>query len=586
MHPAMGSFCDEIHEGYGMPSVVRAIAVFFVIGTNVIGALGQKTVVRDAGAGMKEQVDYDASNQIVETRTIAADGKLLEKIDYQRVGTFVKTTMSTSYWQDGKTVQKVTRETFDENENFLSEMIADYDKSGQQNGGHQLFHEPTTGMFRCLNWHADSRNYVPIDCPASEESGRTPPAFHKATQDEVMKHLAAARKAAQAEEKSETMSSKAPVQASITTHSGVVGVVLPSRLRPGSRVSGSIVTDPDLYETEPGLMIVRMTVPFESAGEAATLKGWRVEAAGSAPQPADGPFTLTLPSTGGEFTITLRQDGEPSHSVSQVVKIPPTPVHQKSMPAQGYQSSPLCLLRSVCVVGGKFSGDSTKTFASFDSVPVPIVAESEEAAFVEVTHWVIRGESTLILAEGAKVVALPVAIAEFNLHPNHETLPAGGTMLVFANLDSAQEMPEELWLTGTYPQDSLEKAKRLVPGFNLSAELKNLREARERREKMEGHADKRDEKEKDKDEKLAGMIMLVIRNNTPDVATPRSSRNQGYVLYLTHDSFGMGDFTYKFQLEGIKTGVFSVRGTAIPFFTPVKGQVFEVAENASAQARN
>ncbi len=47
-----------------------------------LSCFGQKTVTKDAGAGAKEEMDYDAQGRIVESRTIGADGKLIVKIDY------------------------------------------------------------------------------------------------------------------------------------------------------------------------------------------------------------------------------------------------------------------------------------------------------------------------------------------------------------------------------------------------------------------------------------------------------------------------------------------------------------------------
>ena len=53
-----------------------------------------------------------------------------------------------------------------------------------------------------------------------------------------------------------------------------------AQLRPGERVSGSVVEDPQKYDGVQDLRVIRMELPLESQGEAATLGGWALEAPG------------------------------------------------------------------------------------------------------------------------------------------------------------------------------------------------------------------------------------------------------------------------------------------------------------------
>jgi YD repeat-containing protein len=70
-------------------------------------AFAQKTVTKDAGAGTKQEVDYDARGRIVESRTIGADGKLLVRMVYHYSTDYEVVTKTTniSYWPDGKSVR-------------------------------------------------------------------------------------------------------------------------------------------------------------------------------------------------------------------------------------------------------------------------------------------------------------------------------------------------------------------------------------------------------------------------------------------------------------------------------------------------
>ncbi len=66
-----------------------------------------------------------------------------------------------------------------------------------------------TGIFRCFDWNAAQQKHVAIDCPESEESHEGPKETPKITREEVLQHLAEARQAAQAEQKSLRISPRA-----------------------------------------------------------------------------------------------------------------------------------------------------------------------------------------------------------------------------------------------------------------------------------------------------------------------------------------------------------------------------------------
>ncbi len=73
-------------------------------------------------------------------------------------------------------------------------------------------------------------------------------------------------------------------------------------------------------------------------------------------------------------------------------------------------------------MAGKFSGDSLNTFVSFDSFPAQIVAETDSAAYVDVPAYMNAGPATLIVAEGKKVEAIMMVVAELALAPNNEPI--------------------------------------------------------------------------------------------------------------------------------------------------------------------
>jgi YD repeat-containing protein len=132
----------------------------------------QKTVVQDAGGGRKLELDYNAAGQVTQQRTLAADGKLQQKVDYQhRPGYYVADQTTTFYRPDGK-VHRITQATYDASANFTGEFVQDFDEAGKQIGGHRLTHEPMTNVYTCADWNPPTQTYKSIECPAGEEGGQ------------------------------------------------------------------------------------------------------------------------------------------------------------------------------------------------------------------------------------------------------------------------------------------------------------------------------------------------------------------------------------------------------------------------------
>jgi hypothetical protein len=163
-----------------------------------------------------------------------------EQILEYPAGSYVPQTTSTSYWPNEK-VHKITRDTYDNNANFTGEFIQVFDESGKQISGHQLTHDPQTNFYHCADWNVSAQKYLTIDCPAGEESSGPPEAVKKFTQEEVTEQLAHARQAAQQPPKPGPAASPQPGGG---TNVKEVGLILPARIRPGDRVSGSVVEGP------------------------------------------------------------------------------------------------------------------------------------------------------------------------------------------------------------------------------------------------------------------------------------------------------------------------------------------------------
>ena len=543
----------------------------------VATTVAQHTVVQNNGVNGKIEMDYNAADKVTETRTIGADGKLQQKSDYEYLpGYYSAQKTDTTYFPDGK-VSKIVRTTYDESSNFTGEFIQVFDESGKQIAGHRLTHDPWTGVYRCNEWNVAAQDYKAVQCPAGEEAAGGVEQVKHFTYDEVMQHLESARKTARQEQKTERMQPMTPVQPPITTANKDVGVVMPAQARPGERVSGRVVQNPEQYEGAPGLTVTRVAVPFESVGEASRLWGWYFEAPGESQQRADGPITLVVPRGGSGLNITFRQAGNPAHSVSRMLNFPQGSAKKPQQP-KSFKAAALCLKGQLCTVQGPFSGDSSKTFAAFETRPATIMAETSDMAYVSIPEPTEGGARPLFIAEGTKVIALPVVVGDFFLKNNGRELQAGQTLIVFPTLDGPGEIPDPEWHSGNFPATNLEQARQFVPGFQLP---KDKRENREAEEKARGKGEPKEKREAD--EKKGGEILIVVKNTAPEQFSLRSSKNEMLVFRLNDDSFSRGEFKYDLVVEAKKAGKVEVKGYVIPFLAPIAGQEFTLKTDAAGK---
>jgi hypothetical protein len=540
-----------------------------LLGCAAAAATAQHTEVKNNGVNGKIEMDYNAAGKVTETRTVGPDGKVQQKVDYEYLrGYFGAQQTDTTYWPSGK-VRRIARTTYDESSNFTGEFIQVFDDSGKQIGGHKLTHDPWTGIYRCNEWDMSAQLYKPIQCPAGEESEGGAEQVKKFTYEEVVQHLEAARKTTGPEQKIGHMLPAPPVQPPITVTNKEVGLVLPAQVHPGERVSGRVVENPDQYLGMPAVTVTRVAVPFESAGEASRLWGWYVEAPSEGQQRADGPITFVVPRGRSGLNITFRQAGNPAHSVSKTLNFPARQA-KKQPPPKSYKGAALCLKGQLCLVSGPFSGNSSKTFAAFEDRPATIVAETSDTAYVSIPELSEPGARPLFIAEGSKVIALPVVVGNFFIKNNGRELQAGQTLIVFATLDGPGDIPDPEWRTGNFPATNLEQARQLVPGFQLPKDKREKREAEQERKKGES------KQKREADEQKGGDILLVVKNVTPDQISLRSSKNGMLVFHLSNEAFSRGAFKYDLVVETKKAGKIDVKGYAIPFLAPIAGQEFTV----------
>jgi hypothetical protein len=533
-------------------------------------SVAQKTVVKDAGSGVKQEFDYDATGRVIEVRTLNPDGKINGRIVYTYGShSEVAKQFTTNYWPDGLSIHATNQSTNDENSNFTSEVVEEFDETGKHTIGHEIFVDRMTGIYRCFNWNPDFRKYVAMECPSGEESHEGPKEVRKLDRAEVMLQLANARQAAQAELKSRATASKLAAEASAQTVGATVGLVLPAVLGPGQRVSGSIVTDPGAYLGYSDVRVISFTLPAGLALDVSRMGEWNVEVEGSAPQSSDGPVSFVVPPTGTTLNVTLRRAVGQAVALSQKLDI--LPLSSQKPATSGFLSPALCFMRQICQVAGRFSGDSHNTFAAFDSIPARVLAQTETVSFIAVPEFMSAGPYTLIVAEGSRVAAVMMVVADVRVAPDSESIEPGHDWVTALRITGIEELTPQQWKYGIYPASNLQRARTMLPGFNPSKVIEKDREEREKQEKEDGLRKKED----DKWEESAGIVLVALRNTTPEVGTLRGSAKPILIFHLGPNSFERGAFVYNQAVDPVKSGTVAMQATAIPFLAPLKAQVFE-----------
>lgn len=549
------------------PKVFLLLALAY--GTTTL--IAQHTTVEKNGLAGTIETDRNAADKATEMRTLGVDGKLRQKVHYDYLpGHYGPDQTDTTYWPSGQ-ARKVVRKSYDESANFISEFIQLFDESGKQIAGHKLTHDPWTGTYRCAEWNAAGQNYRDVECPSGEEESGGNPTPKKFTYDEVMKHLDAARKTAKA---------TATMAASAGAPRQELAIVLPVDVRPGERVSGTVVEDPARYAESWEVIVTKVALPLESSGEGSRLAGWLVEIPGEEPQRADGPITFIVPSSGSGMNVTFREAGNPGHSVSQTLKLSLVSANADSItkapPANSFAAQALCMKGQLCALSGPFSGDSRQAFAAFEDRPATVVAETSDAAYIAVPELTGPGSRPVFITEGSKVVGLPVVVGDFFIRNNGRALAAGESLITFPTLDGPGDVPDAAWQAGNFSASDLERARHLIPGFTPTGGVCRAHEKEETAEGREREKEDDSKKEEENEKEEDGRILIVIRNLAPEQASLHGSKNNEVVFCLSDEAFQRGAFKYDLRIDARKAGKADVRGYVIPFLAPVAGQEFSV----------
>ena len=212
----------------------------------------------------------------------------------------------------------------------------------------------------------------------------------------------------------------------------LLGVVVPRQARPGERISGRLVSNPDDYKDIPGLVVapVEMNIAVDAAGKPRLDQAYLDNGYGKSP--ASSSFTATVPTDGSPLSLTCG-----TGAVSKRVRLPIEAATNPPAASEHYTMQPIVPDSGVSVVHGHFDGDSRNTEISVDGVAAMVVAESSDAAYYVLPEQTADGRNRVLLKQDGKTVRWDVFQPDVEISADRSTLHQGESTQFKVTVDAS-----------------------------------------------------------------------------------------------------------------------------------------------------
>lgn len=329
----------------------------------------------------------------------------------------------------------------------------------------------------------------------------------------------------------------------------LVGVVLPADMRPGDTVSGAVTTDPAGYRDVPALQVIELKalLPTTTAGTP-DLGVLQVDLGDGRLQPADQALTLAVPAAATRVRVTVRRGDEPAPIVARDVPVSrgggagPPPGAGGMLDPRAYRTPSLYVPDEVRVIQGPFDGDSRTTAVEVGGTPCRVMAETPRAAYWTMPATVQPGAHDVHLTEPSTRATFSVVVLGLTMRADQLELVRGQSTGFDVEISGPHRLPEHVWRAAT-PFDVVDLAgvRKLAPGFRIPSPGD------------------------------PGVILVVIRNASPQTIAIDGAKNDAIVLTLGQGAFAGGPYRYHGTIRSRRSGGFSVRATVVAFVAPVGG---------------
>jgi hypothetical protein len=204
----------------------------------------------------------------------------------------------------------------------------------------------------------------------------------------------------------------------------LVGVVIAKDSRPGDRISGSILVNPNAYTDIPGLRVVKTAIPMPvSQRRKVLLKGLIVDTGGTS-QWADNNFTAQLPQTAAPLSVTLRRGEENLATVQMPIDSAGSPpiscglgwtMGTTAGAPTDYRTPASYCFGGVEVITGPFSGDTRLTRIDIGGLPAHLLAETPREVYWVLPPHLRPGPNQVTLHEGNSEIVFRVRVPRLDI---------------------------------------------------------------------------------------------------------------------------------------------------------------------------
>jgi hypothetical protein len=372
------------------------------------------------------------------------------------------------------------------------------------------------------------------DCMRKKYGGKLPPEIEKFCDPKAMR----------VPSKPPTETALAPTPNTFRTSSTLIGVVLPSDVRPGDTITGTVVRDPKTYEGNPALHVVELTVPLPVDQNGKTsLHGVVVDIGEHPPMPADTPLVYKVPTRTPSIPVTIRRKEDPVPSTP--VKVPvETKTPEKPASPPRYETPSIYTETPLQVVTGKFGGDGNFTQIEMAGKPADVVAESPRAVYWKVPEGVQPGSNKVVVRDGQTTLSFPVSVVRLSINADRLTLKRGESTAYHVTVSGFDGLSDSSWRAAPPSETTdMSAVSKLAPAFQPPGR----------------GAD--------------GVVLLTIQNASPGTVTLSEARNEVVVLQIKKSDIKNGTYEYHGTIKSKQPGGFNINTSITSFLSPVPGEV-------------
>ena len=316
----------------------------------------------------------------------------------------------------------------------------------------------------------------------------------------------------------------------------LVGIVWANDSRVGEPATVRVVLDPKAISDHPGLVVHRekVPVPHNSHGKA-TLTGMVLKTPDGREHPADAPVDFVVPAV-PEVLLALT----PTDLTTDEGKIKierrqaPAEIHRPAK--ENFTMLPVMPADAVCLVHGRFRGDTSATRIENNGEPVEILAQTPRETWFRPLN-VQNGPNKVTVTEDGRSTTFEVFAPMLEIRTDRTVMHEGDTANVEIVASALDGMKAEQWRAGA-PSEIYNLSSAPAAAMASGSE---------------------------------GKMLLIVKNNSPDVVTMSGAQRNVATVVVSRADILRGDIFHT-VLRAHREGTFALEAELRPLLAEVSGE--------------